>query len=152
MNRGVKMDRFKNRFKIRFWDKELKKFYYPNEHYMYKLDDTSLANLSVMLATTALEKEQCAGLKDKNGKLCYDGDIVIYSGHEKFNYDFVDGIDVVRNGGLIRVTYFEVGEDRADYELANWYLEPLRYLEYDFEVIGNIHENPELYPYYCEID
>lgn len=74
---------------------------------------------------------QSTGLKDKNGKEIFEGDIVDYKGREavvkwhgsyaSFIYRFVDGL-----------------QERV----SEW--DPLFLACYHFEVIGNIYENPEL--------
>ena len=73
---------------------------------------------------------QSTGLKDKNGKEIFDGDIVDYKGikavvkwhgsYASFIYRFVDGL-----------------KERV----SEW--DPLFLACYHFEVIGNIYENPE---------
>ena len=78
-----------------------------------------------------IELMQSTGLKDKNGKKIFEGDIVDYKGREavvkwhgsyaSFIYRFVDGL-----------------QERV----SEW--DPLFLACYNFEVIGNIYENPEL--------
>ena len=71
--------------------------------------------------------EQCTGLKDKNGKLIYEGDIV-----ETHDYT-TEHSQIVFDKGC----YVLKSKDVAMYEhLSNY--------EKECEVIGNIHENPEL--------
>ena len=81
------------------------------------------------------EFEQCTGLKDKNGKLIYEGDIV------KFNYDTDEIIAVVSwddNEG--QVGYYL---NTTDY-FKDKYVTDYDFYKNDYEVLGNIYENKEL--------
>lgn len=91
----------------------------------------SVMNDYITVSPDEIELMQSTGLKDKNGKEIFEGDIVDYKGREavvkwhgsyaSFIYRFVDGL-----------------QERV----SEW--DPLFLACYHFEVIGNIYENPEL--------
>lgn len=117
-----------DRFKYRAWskkrnryvtDKDIKDIFcntYVKNHDLLELEDCS-----------SYIVEQCTGLKDKNGKLIYEGDIV-----ETHDYT-TEHSQIVFDKGC----YVLKSKDVAMYEhLSNY--------EKECEVIGNIHENLEL--------
>ena len=123
----------KDRFLVRYWVKGSKKYLNSNKlvyndgtytqvstkqspsgiYYSYILYDWN---------TSELIPEQCTGLKDKNGKLIYEGDIVREI--SKREPEWEEYVIAIKWG------YCGFNLDSDD--------------EFDFEVIGNIHENPDL--------
>ena len=75
--------------------------------------------------------EQYTGLKDKFGKEIYEGDIVLdyYDGDDAFIVEWDKDIACFRLTGTDNIA--SVSFDNFDSDI-------------DLEVIGNIHENPEL--------
>jgi len=82
----------------------------------------------------ALEIMQYTGLRDKNGREIYEGDVV-----ESWYDDVTRGIATVRTQGMIQSVRggFVIHE-------SDWISYPMIGLSRKTKVIGNIYENPEL--------
>jgi uncharacterized phage protein (TIGR01671 family) len=81
--------------------------------------------------------EQFTGLKDKNGKDIYEGDILAWHSNIYRKHDWV-GLVLYRGAG------FAVQESDKSYSSPEWLDCACRKDANIIEVIGNIHENPEL--------
>lgn len=88
---------------------------------------------------------QYTGLTDKNGKKIFEGDVIKYK--EVCRFDDVDDIPSLEPENIkekIGVVKYENGKFAPIPELHYcddyWYA----YGYIDFEVIGNVHDNPEL--------
>ena len=119
-----------DRFKFRVWDKQDECYAYSNNSdvdMLYLETDGTLTygvwngDIEDMFYTPESEVviEQCTGLKDKNGKLIYEGDILKNGKH-------IYPVEWCVNGFAVN--------DGYDYLVDNE----------EWEVIGNIHENTDL--------
>lgn len=114
--------------KFRAWDQNLKKF--NDDHGAYDTEGIELNELIRFYQAKNFVLMQYTGLKDKNGKEIYEGDIL-----EGF-------VDVSGERRLYVVSYNTEYAGfhpfiECDYEAATYYVEPL-------EIIGNIYENEDL--------
>jgi uncharacterized phage protein (TIGR01671 family) len=118
--------------KFKFWNKLARRFQPPSKYaiqgdgmyvsYDYEMmawDDPSSFGDSILVPC------QYTGLKDKNGKEIYEGDILSY-----------EGIHKVGNG--VSIVSFDDGSFMIDEDIASkdWAVE--------HEVVGNIFENSDL--------
>ena len=85
--------------------------------------------------------EQFTGLHDKNGKEIYEGDIV-----KTHQFGFANGGEIERET-ICGVKYFEDNTAFGFHPIGSddlGYIEPALCSDEGIEIIGNIHENPEL--------
>lgn len=131
-----------NRFLFRAWDKSFQKYCENVIVSTINGEITVYGRLvngnTALIPSTHVVLEQCTGLKDENGKLIYEGDIV------RIFYDHFNGTFTEKE--VVGPVKWECGTWIVNNSLLN------HSPEYDethlesaaVEVIGNIHENPEL--------
>lgn len=115
-----------DRFKFRVWDKVSKRYFFIE----LKFGDNGYHPLFI-------EKpifEQCTGLKDKNSKLIYEGDVVEIIDRE--NSNTLDRIYPMLFNEKVAKFGYKHPDGHFFYHSNND--------DYSYEVVGNIHENPEM--------
>jgi uncharacterized phage protein (TIGR01671 family) len=94
---------------------------------------------SSLEALNDLEVMQWTGLKDKNGKEIYEGDVVTAHNAEQVGYDN-EGTEIMQD--VIGKVFFEDGYFQYDGHSMGPI--PLSYDLEQIEVIGNLYQNPDL--------
>ena len=111
--------------KFRVWDSEYKRFRdILLDHSIRRLNNNDFEDRFVF--------SQYTGRKDKNGKKIYEGDFLARESFWSVRIEWEDTAFMVRD--LDKVRYNNL--------CFNWYLKSFDCSEW--EVIGNIYENPEL--------
>ena len=117
-----------DRFKLRVWDKEFKKYWTDGEikenaAWLLFPDNDNIENIEI---------EQCTCLKDKNGNLVFEGDLVREDSlNEVFVVVYEENFCGFFSGFVLR---------RTDETFDSVTPSLLAYSR----VIGNVHENKEL--------
>lgn len=122
-----------DRFKFRVWDKKIREMF--NDIFSFCGDKNDVASVNEILAQNALDNNnalmQCTGLKDRNGTLIYEGDIVIEHYHNT-------------KETAIKKVFFD------ESVIGFAYTDGIEYNQLSIsdgerlQVIGNIYENKEL--------
>lgn len=123
--------------KYRSWHHELGRmmlirtmFFFDNELEELQLND-SITNDDIPVYPDEIELMQSTGLKDKNGKEIFEGDIVDYKGRKAI---------IKWHGSYASFIYRFIDELQG--RKSEW--DPLYLAYFHVEVIGNIYETPEL--------
>ncbi len=123
-------------YKFRFWYRKEKRWLYnvriDNNGDIYPIDSNGEEDATI--DCLQVEKSQFTGLKDKNGKEIYEGDVVTYQQSERFGESVSDYRTIVKyeEYSFTPMKYHSECEDGFYSCLIG-----------DIEVIGNIYENPE---------
>lgn len=121
--------------KFRFWEKN----FYSMRTWEQSYDSD---NLKFLFADDNIAPMQYTGLRDRNGKEIYEGDVVEFNNN---NYELTAGH---RNDEIViaEVEYScgAWGLKEANGQLHDLYIVLVN--DEEAEVIGNIYENPELLP------
>lgn len=114
------------------------KFRAWNEHMNFMEEPRDLFEIPSSWDSDFMILMQYTGVKDKNGKEIYEGDII--KANDKHNIWNIDG-DYSFGIVVFNNAEWQLTEDRGGYNNCAMNLFTMKK---DFKIIGNIYENPEL--------
>lgn len=126
-------------------------------HSVYKINDTCVGKYGSNVGMHQVDEStvcQCTELKDKNGKMIWENDVLMGHGNPKdlvkavFGYFYVIDVETLEKVDKVVGWHYEVIPTDAISKCEPFCIPmPLtdEYIERcEFEVIGNIFDNPEL--------
>lgn len=131
-----------NRFKLRVYSRKTGKMYKVHSLHLGTqkviVSSPNGGNHSIFISRDDMLM-QCTGLKDKSGKLIYEGDILF---EDSRTLAYPDGkYWIVKWNKDSASFYIEMITPNKFEYFPHWHLS--RH-DLDYEVVGNIYENPEL--------
>lgn len=141
--RGKRKDNGKLIYGDLIIDQYGKYYTHPNAN-AFSVNEYNLAKCIQMIEVIPETVGQCTGLKDKNGKLIFEGDIVKADGYIFFvNFGKCGG--VANNEDYGYIGYYLDGYDEITKKALRIYglRDDICYFT-DIEIIGNVYDNPEL--------
>lgn len=131
-----------DRYRFRAWDKQEKKYIYDVEkglNIVSQVGNIRVLSIAEIDNSKRYVLEQCSGLKDKDGRLIYENDIVRIIGDYNAEQSWVRF-----DGGV-----FTANEHP---ERGLLQIDAAATTDYIFEVIDNVHESPKWNKYYKEVE
>ena len=120
-------NKMNDRLRFRVWDQRLNRYLGEYDPIQMIMSNGNLAYLDDY-GMKFYEVEQCTGLKDRNGRLIYAGDIL-------GNKDFMSDVALLKYNN--EKCCYILERQNVDDHFNKWWADRLM-------VIGNIHENKEL--------
>lgn len=131
------MQQVQDRFRFRAWSRKTEEMFHNAEQTYDNLRGVlNRGSFDEVLADKDYIVEQCTGLKDKNGRLIYEGDILEVS-HPEGEKE-THAVEWCGDSDYPAFDLPYLGQ-QVDCNGLSWAL-----AECEVKVVGNIHENPEL--------